>query len=84
VLVCSEAAKELKQRALAIMAQAEEAARQAQVEARMRQEAEHRLMEDNTLEDEPDDLQGIRFEEKTLERGDAAPVRVRPAGLLFR
>lgn len=67
---------ELKDRAAALMAQAQEAQRQAQVEAKLRQEAEQRLLEDNTLEDEPDDFQNVRFEEKTLEHADTGRVSV--------
>jgi hypothetical protein len=37
-------------------------------------------MEDNTLEDEPEDMQGIRMENKTFERADMMTgARVRGA-----
>jgi hypothetical protein len=82
--LCSKASQELEQRAAAILAQAEAARLQATREERRAMEAEQRLMEDNTLEDEPDDMQGIRVEDKTFERADMMTgARVRGARVSF-
>lgn len=67
---------ELQERAAAILTQAEEAKKQALREDRRAQEAEQRLMADNTLEDEPDDMQGIRLEDRTLENRDTTGAQV--------